>query len=65
MPKLVPEKTQRLIIEEWKGGGISQGELAKKYNVTRWFVNLIVNGRRRKRKPVEKFSKSVCPITGW
>jgi Mor family transcriptional regulator len=65
MPKLVPEKTQRLIIEEWKCGGISQGELAKKYNVTRWFVNLIVNGRRRKRKPVEKFSKSICPITGW
>lgn len=65
MPKLIPEKTQRLIIDEWRRGGVTQGQLALKYNVTREFVNLIVNGRRRKRKPTEKFSKSICPITGF
>ncbi len=65
MPKLIPEKTQRLIIDEWNRGGKTQGQLAAKYNVTREFVNLIVNGRRRKRKPIENFSKSICPITGW
>ncbi len=65
MPKLVPENTQRLIIDEWRRGGKTQGQLAAKYNVTREFVNLIVNGRRRKRKPIEKLNNSICPITGW
>lgn len=65
MPKIVSETVQKSIINEWKSGGISQGKLAKKYNVTRSFVNIIVNGRRIQKRKCTEVRKYYCPITGF
>ena len=60
MPELIPEKTRLEIIEFAKD--MPQTKVSKYFNVSRMFVNALINNRPIKRtRPL----KHKCPITGF
>jgi len=61
MPKLVDKKTRLEIIEFAKGR--KQGEVAKQFNVSRMYVNAVVNNRPILRNNGR--SKTRCMRTGF
>ena len=60
MPKLIPEKTRMEIIK--LAQDMPQTKVSKHFNVSRMFVNALINNRPIKRtRPL----KNECPITGY
>jgi len=62
MPKLITKSLRLEIIEYAKR--TSQSEAARRYNVSRMYVNAVVNKRKIKNGRDSKQFVG-CPITGW